>query len=82
MYNNPGKTMTIYDIASMVGDAFPKAMTRSNIQAGFRVSDIVPVNVNIFTDEEFLPSDRTDRPLPQTNKTESEEATTTQRSGH
>ena len=43
--------------------AVPKAMTPSNIQAG-----IVPVNVNIFTDDEFLPSDKTDRPLPQTNE--------------
>ena len=76
MYNNPGKTMTIYDIAAMVGIAFPKAMTPSNIQAGFRVSGIVPVNVNIFTDEEFMPSDRTDRPLPQTIDTE--EATTSE----
>ena len=47
-----------------------KATTPSNIHAGFRVSDIVPVNVNIFTDDEFLPSDKIDRPLPQTNKTE------------
>ena len=51
MYNNPGKTMTIYDIASMVGIAFPKAMTPSNMQAGFRVSGIRPVNVNIFTEQ-------------------------------
>ena len=60
----------------LVGLAFPKAMTPSNIQAGFRVCGIVLVNVNIFTDKKFLPSVRTDRPLSQTN--ESEEATTSE----
>ena len=55
--------MTIYEIAEMVGHAFPKAMTPHNIQSGFHVSGIQPVNPDIFTDE-FLPSEVTDRPLP------------------
>ena len=70
MFNNPGKTMTIYDIAAMVGHAFPRAMSPCNIQAGFRVSGIVPVNVDIFTDDEFLPADTTDRPMPRDNTVE------------
>ena len=64
MLNHPGETMTIYEIAEMVGHAFPKAMTPHNIQSGFRVSGIQPVNPDIFTDDEFLPSEVTDRPLP------------------
>ncbi|KAG1657390.1 hypothetical protein GQR58_023379 [Nymphon striatum] len=39
-------------------------MTPVNIQSGFRVSGIYPLDRNIFTDDEFLPADVTDRPLP------------------
>lgn len=63
MLENKGKTMTIYDIPVMVGKAFPKAMTPTNIQAGFRVSGICPFNPDIFDEADFLPSNVTDRPL-------------------
>lgn len=62
MTNNPGQTMTIYHIPSIVNIAFPLAMTPSNITAGFRVSGICPFNEDIFDDSEFLPSSVTDRP--------------------
>ena len=65
MTTNPGKSMTIYDVPELVGYAFPKAMTPENIQSGFRVSGIFPYNRNIFTDDEFLPSQVTDRPNPE-----------------
>ncbi|KAG1676006.1 hypothetical protein GQR58_014449 [Nymphon striatum] len=64
MKENKGKTMTIYEIPALVGKAFPRAMTPVNIQSGFRVSGIYPLDRNIFTDDEFLPADVTDRPLP------------------
>ena len=64
MRENKGKTMTIYEIPGLVGKAFPRAMTPVNIQSGFRVSGIYPLDRNIFTDDEFLPADVTDRPLP------------------
>ena len=63
MQKNPGKTMSIYEIADMVGRAFPKAMTPTNIQSGFRVSPIFPFDRDIFSDEEFMPSNVTDRPM-------------------
>ncbi|KAG1702374.1 hypothetical protein GQR58_004503 [Nymphon striatum] len=56
--------MTTYKIPALVGKAFPQAMTPVNIQSGFRVSGIYPLDRNIFTDDEFLPADVTDRPLP------------------
>jgi len=37
MVNNPGKPMTIYEVAECVAQAFPKAFNANNIQAGFRV---------------------------------------------
>jgi hypothetical protein len=62
MLANPGKPMTIYDIAGRLGHAFPLAMTPINIQAGFRVSGNWPFNRDIFTEDEFLSSYVTDRP--------------------
>lgn len=46
--NNPGKTMTIYDIPSTVSQAYPLSMTPTNIQSGFRCTGIYPFNRNIF----------------------------------
>ncbi|KAL4103224.1 hypothetical protein QTP88_018601 [Uroleucon formosanum] len=37
--NNPGKTMTIYDIPTTVSQAYPFSMTPTNIQSGFRCTD-------------------------------------------
>lgn len=50
--NNPGKAMTIYDVAENLGYAFPKAFTCENIIAGFRVAGIMPFN--ILHDDKFL----------------------------
>jgi len=62
--SHPGRTMQVLDIPSLCASAFPLAMTPVNIQAGFRVSGIYPLNRNVFTDDEFLPSVVTDRPDP------------------
>lgn len=63
MRSNPGKVMTIYDIPSIVRDSFPIAVTPRNIQAGFASTGIWPVNTQVFSDIDFLPSSVTDRPL-------------------
>lgn len=64
MRSNPGQTMTIYNIPSIVAVAFPQAFTPRNIQAGFRCTGIFPFNRKIFDDTDFAPSYVTDRPLP------------------
>lgn len=64
MKSNPGKTICIYDIPSLVKLAFPRAATPSNIMAGFKVTGIYPFNREIFTDIDFMPSYVTDRPAP------------------
>ena len=48
MLINPGKPITIYDVAENVGKAFPLAFTPVNILAGFRVSGVWPVNPDIY----------------------------------
>nr|XP_033472895.1 jerky protein homolog-like [Epinephelus lanceolatus] len=60
MLNNPGKTMTIYDIPKIVATAFPLAFTLSNIQAGFRATGIYPFNREVFPEPEFAPATTTE----------------------
>ncbi|KAJ8927232.1 hypothetical protein NQ314_020329 [Rhamnusium bicolor] len=63
MVMNPGKTITIYEIAGLLGIAYPKAFTPTSIINGFRSTGIWPLNRNIFSEEDFLSSSVTDRPL-------------------
>ena len=65
MISNPGKPVTIYDVAGLIGKAYNKAFTKENIEKGFEVSGIFPYNRNIFKNEEFLSSYVTDRLLPE-----------------
>lgn len=62
MCNNPGKTMTIHHIPSIVREAFPLAVTAVNAIAGFKCTGISPFNRNIFTPVDFAPAAVTDRP--------------------
>ncbi|XP_065639620.1 uncharacterized protein LOC136072345 [Hydra vulgaris] len=65
MVNNPSKHITIYDISSLVGVAFPLAFTPKNIVSGFQCTGIFPFNPMIFSNEDFLSSYVTDRPIEQ-----------------
>lgn len=60
-----GKPLTIYDIADLVGKAFPRAFTPTNIANGFKATGFHPLNENIFSDADFLAANVTDRPLPE-----------------
>lgn len=61
---NQGKPVTIYDVAELVGKAYPLSFTPSNIIKGFEITGLYPLNQNIFQDQEFLPAFVTDRPEP------------------
>ena len=74
MVNHPGKPLTIYEVSTVVGEAFPRAFTPQTIQAGFRVSGCYPVNRNIFREDEFLSSFVTDRPEPTASPTTMQQA--------
>ncbi len=69
MLNNPGKTMTVYDIPKVVATAFPLAVTPGNIKAGFRASGIYPFNREVFLETAFAPASTTDRAEPSTQPT-------------
>lgn len=69
MKMNPAKTMTIYDIPSIVKTALPVAATPKNIQAGFQSTGIWPFNPEIFEECDYAPSQVTNRPEPRTSLT-------------
>lgn len=51
------KKLFIYKILHILREALPLSTTPNNNQSGFRVSGVWPTNWNIFTEDEFLPSD-------------------------
>lgn len=55
--------MSIYDIPLILKEALPFAATPNNIQKGFAVAGIWPYNREVFQDDEFLPSEVTNRPI-------------------
>lgn len=67
MNSHPGKPISIYDIAGILKKALPDAIVPRNIISGFRTTGIAPFNPNIFSDNDFLCSAVTDRPIPQNN---------------
>lgn len=78
LLQHPGSPLTIYHVAECFGKAYPLAFTPSNIQSGFRVSGIWPINENIFGEDEFLSSYVTDRPLNENACTNVENITNNQ----
>jgi hypothetical protein len=51
---NPAKTLTIYNMAELLGTTFGRAMTAPNIIAGFRRPGISTFDRHTFSDDEFL----------------------------
>lgn len=63
LLHHPGTPMTIYQIAQCVGVAHDRALTPSNIKAGFLATGIFPYDDKIFTNDDFLCSYVTDRTI-------------------
>lgn len=68
MMTHPGRPISLYDVAELVGKAFAKAFVPANIVKGFEKTGIWPVNENIFGDHEYLSSYVTDRPNPESEQ--------------
>lgn len=56
MTSNPGKTITIRQIAHLTKIAYQNAFTQKNITTSFQKPGIWPLNRLAFQEEEFLPS--------------------------
>ena len=54
--SNPGKTVTIYEIPTLVNQTQMIAMTARNITAGFQATGIHPFNRDIFSETDFAPA--------------------------
>ena len=63
MRSNPGKTVTIFEIPSIVNDAHMVAMTPANVLAGFRSTGLFPYNRDLFTELDFAAAVVTDREM-------------------
>ncbi|XP_018577883.1 uncharacterized protein LOC108916159 [Anoplophora glabripennis] len=61
MGTNPGKAVRIQDIARLTADAYLQSFCPNNIVKGFKRSGIWPINHLVFTDEDFLPVESTNR---------------------
>lgn len=59
--NNPGRKISIHDLAGLASKAFDLAFTRQNIMKGFQECGIWPYSTSIFTDSDFL---SLNRPVP------------------
>ena len=53
----------MFDIAGLVNEACMSSATQDKAIRGFEVCGIWPINENIFSDEDFLPSLLTDEPI-------------------
>ncbi|KAK3784080.1 hypothetical protein RRG08_025271 [Elysia crispata] len=60
---NVGKTITIYETALLSGKAWTKAAHPENIISGFKASGMWPFNREVFNNEDYLPSEITNRPV-------------------
>ena len=63
MTSNPGKPLSIYEVAELSGHAFHKAFTIENITSSFRSIGIHPFNPDVFPNDAFLPALVTVTPL-------------------
>jgi hypothetical protein len=62
--SNPGRTLTIYNLAELANTAFSVSFTPNNIKSAFAAPGIYPLNRYAFTDEDLACSSVTDRPDP------------------
>lgn len=54
---NVGRTVTQYQVAELLGEAYGRAATVENAINGFRASGVWPVNRHVFKDSDFVPSE-------------------------
>ena len=53
MTTNPGRSISIYEIAELSGAAFSKAFNLENITSAFKATGIFPLNPLVFTENDF-----------------------------
>ena len=61
---HPGRSVTEFQIATLLGSAYTKAATLSNAVSGFQKCGIHPRNPHVFSDDDFVAAVVTDKPDP------------------
>lgn len=62
--NNPGRTVTQFQVSRLFGEAYMKAAVPLNAVNGFSKCGIEPLNEHIFSEEDFAAAEVTEIPLP------------------
>ena len=71
-HRNPGRTISIHELAAPVNKAFTRAFSMVNITAGFAKSSVWPPNPAGFTDVDFLAALPSPVPAPTGETSETE----------
>ncbi|KAB0802070.1 hypothetical protein PPYR_04256 [Photinus pyralis] len=58
--NNPGRTVSVYQVGKLFGEAYEKAAVMKNAVSGFKNTGIYPLNPHIFPDWMYAPAEVTD----------------------
>ena len=64
MTSNPGKRITLYDMAGIFCKAYDRAASVEKAKNGFETTGLWPYDDQKFTDDDFCAADVTDEPLP------------------
>lgn len=67
--SHPGKVITLWQVSSLFGSAFLSAAIMRTAMKGFEATGIWPINMDVFTDADFLPSEPTNIELINTSET-------------
>jgi len=62
-----GRIITEREIGELFNEAYSKAATVKNAASGFEKSRIWPLNENIFSEDDFIPDEVTERRDPAVN---------------
>jgi hypothetical protein len=71
--SNPGRVVTFHQLSSIFSAAYLRAATMLTAINGFRKTGVWPVNRNVFSDADFLPSATTDIEKEYSDAEESQE---------
>lgn len=63
MNNNPGRPVTVFQIAKIFGEAYLKAAIPTNAINGFAKTGICPLNPEVFTEVDFIAAATTENEL-------------------
>lgn len=67
LISNPGKGISLYEVAGIFGKAYLRAATQEKAINGFRTCGIWPYDPEVFSDSDFIAAGVTEEQQPQTS---------------